>query len=238
MTGSREVKTHTTAGNFPTLASLKSGLGLIDAAELNIAKTLGVTGVDVGGETNAQDGAVVSKDFLDLILGSVEGEVTDEEGVGGRAALVAELAGAVLLTIGTAGIVLASVGKVNVQLTAIELAALLGGMSLDGVSIVDELNITEALGAARVTVGDDADARDLAELLEFAGEPLLINVPGQVANEKVTSLASGSGSTLRDNRLELGLLGSGLLISLSLALLGLGDLLGIAIGGIGVGRVG
>lgn len=67
--------------------------------------------------------------------------------------------------------------------------------------------------ATSVTLGHDTNS-NLTELLELAVEPLLIHVPGEVANEEVVG-ASASGL------LSLGLLGGGGRLVLGLALLGL-----------------
>ena len=119
-------------------------------------------------------------------LVSLEGDVADEEGLGGRVLDVAELGGAVvLLLLGSLGVVVAGSGEVDTEATAVKLVAV---TALEGLGTglgVGELDVTEALAAARVTVGDDADALELAELLELAGEPLFVDVPAKIADEQV-----------------------------------------------------
>lgn len=89
--------------------------------------------------------------------------------------------------------------------------------------------------ATRLTVSHDTATSQLAELLELAAEPVLVDVPREVTNEQV------GGSTL-GNLSSLGLLsrGSGLLNGLAL-LGGLGSLLAVRFGAVrvrlGVGGV-
>lgn len=87
-----------------------------------------------------------------------------------------------------------------------------GLAGLGGIGGVDKLDVSVTLAALRVAVGDDANAGDLAELFELTSEPLLVNVPAEVADEKVAS-----GLTL--GALDLALLGGVLGGSLGLALL-------------------
>ena len=95
-----------------------------------------------------------------------------------------------------------------------------------------ELDVTEALGAARLAVADDTAASDGTELLELTVEPVLIDVPAQAANEEVLDAISGGGSVL-----GLGLLDGRLGGLLSLALLGRSLLLVAVrrVGRVGVG---
>ena len=52
---------------------------------------------------------------------------------------------------------------------------------------LDELDVAVTLASARVAVGDDADALDLAKFLEFTREPFLVDVPAEVADEEIAS---------------------------------------------------
>jgi hypothetical protein len=149
------------------------------------------------------------------VLISVEGDVADEEGLGRRVLDVAELGGAVvLLLLGSLRAVIARGREVDTEATAVELVAVTGLESLGAVLGVGELDVAEALAAAGVAVGDDAHALELAELLELTGEPLLVDVPAEVADKQV-----GGGLLLLavDNHLDLllgrlgGLLGLALL---------------------------
>jgi len=213
-----------------------SGLGLLDGAVLDVTEALGTAGLGVSGQTDAEDTTVLAEAVTESVLRGAEGKVTDEQSVASGASLVTERAGTVLGTV-TILIVLTASGVVKVDGTAVNISTLLSGHSLGGIGSVGELNVTETTGAARVTVSHNAGASELTELAELALEPLLIDVPGQVADEKV------GGGALRDI-LSLGLLssGSGLLIGLAL-LGGLGVLaVGVRVGGIGgvgvgVGRV-
>lgn len=206
-----------------------SGLGLLNRAVLDVTETLGTAGLGVSRQTDAEDTTVLAEAVTQSVLRGAEGKVTDEQSVTSGTSLVTERAGTVLGTV-TILVVLTSSGVVKVDGTAVNISTLLSGHSLGGIGSVGELNVTETTGATRVTVSHNAGASELTELAELALEPLLIDVPGQVADEKV------GGGALRDI-LSLGLLssGSGLLIGLAL-LRGLGVLaigVRVRVGGIG-----
>jgi hypothetical protein len=87
------------------------------------------------------------------------------------------------------------------------------------------------LGAARLAVSDNAAALDGAVRRESLRQPVLINVPAEVADEQVLD-------TLLTRCLSLCLLDDGLGLSLSLALLGRNLLLGVAVAGVVGVRIG
>lgn len=241
VTGSSVVDANGAALDVGAVESLQGGGSLLLGLEVDVAEALRVAGLTVGRQRDAGDGAVLAEVLGDDLVGGVEGDVADEQRVAGGGALVAVAVGAVA---GTLAVLLGGAGsaEVDVHLAAIELVLvhlLLGLLSIGGAG---ELNITEALGAAALAVGDDADAGDLAELLELALEPLLVDGPGQIANEEVLD-------TLLSGLLGLVLLHGGGGFVLGLALLGgsllgaagllAGLLLGVGAGlGLGVGRIG
>jgi hypothetical protein len=221
--------------------SLKSGGSFSLVAEVDVSETLERTSVTVGGERDTGDVAVLSEDLLDALVAALEGDVAEEEGVAGRATLVA-----VLVATGTGvGLLLAGSAEVDVQLATVELELVHLLLGLGSIGSVGELNVTETikvsegsrimrsgdipLGAAGLTVSDDTAANDLTEALELATEPVFIDVPAHVTNEEVLDALFSGGL------LGLGLLNDGLGNFLSLALLG-GSLFFVAVG-IGV-RVG
>lgn len=212
-TGSREVKTDSTALDLLAVESGVSSLGLIDGSELDVTEALGAAGLLLSGETDTEDGTLGTEDLVESILSGGEGKVTNEEsvalGAGGVTVGASTVLGAVSTGLGSG----AGSGVVKVDGTAIEVGTLLGIHGLNGIGSVDELNVSESAGAAGLTVGDNAAARELTELGELALEPLLIDVPGEVTDEEV------GGGTLGDF-LSLGLLGNGLGLVISLALLG------------------
>lgn len=57
-------------------------LGLLDGRELDVTETLGLAGLAVGGETDRDDLTALGKGTTDIILSGVEGQVSDEEGIG------------------------------------------------------------------------------------------------------------------------------------------------------------
>ena len=204
------------------------GLGLLNGRVLDVTETLGTTRLGVGGQTDTQNGALLSEDITETVLSSAERKVTNEQSVGLGASRVAEVAGTLLGTVVTT--LLAGSGVVQVDSTVVNLSALLGLVGLGGIGSVGELNVSESTGATRVTVGNNT-ARALAELGELALKPVLIDVPGQVTNEKV-----GRGTL---GNISLGLLSGGLGLVISLALLGvLGGVLALLRLGLRVGAVG
>jgi hypothetical protein len=50
-------------------------------------------------------------------------------------------------------------------------------LCLGSIGSVGEFNITKALGATRLAVGDDTAAGDLAKALELAAKPVLVDIP-------------------------------------------------------------
>jgi hypothetical protein len=161
------------------------------------------------------------------ILSGAERKVANEESVTLGAGLVTVRTGTSLNAVTTLLVVLTASGVVKVDGTAVEIGTLLGLHGLGGIGSVGELNVTEATGAAGLTVGDNAAAGELTELGELTLEPLLVDVPGEVANEEVGGGTLGSISSLR-------LLGSSLGLIISLALLRDGLLLRLGLGAIGV----
>lgn len=233
-TGSAEVEAQRTAVDLSASKLAVGSLGLLNGGVLNVTEALGATGLGVSGQTDAQDATLLSEDITQSILSSAEGQVANEQSVGGGAGLVTVGTGTSLGTVTTL-VVLAGSGVIEVDGTAIKLGTLLGLEGLDGISNLGELSVTETAGAARFTVSHNT-ARNLAELGELALEPLLIDVPGQVADEQV------GGSTL-GNLSGLGLLSGSLDLVISLALLGgLGSVLAVLrlrlrVGAVRVGRL-
>jgi len=227
-TGSGEVKTNGTTLNLLTVESTVGSLGLINGGELNVTEALGAAGLLLGRKTNAEDGTLGTEDLVESILSGAEGKVTNEESVTLGAGLVAVGASTVLGTVSTGLGSLAGSSVVKVDGTAVKIGTLLGIHGLGSIDSAVELNVTESAGAAGLTVGDNADTGEFTELGELTLEPLLIDVPGQVADEEV------GGGTL-GSFLGLGLLGSGLRLVISLALLGGLAVLRVRVGAVRVG---
>lgn len=239
------VEADVAALNVGTVHSLKSSLGLIDGTELNVTVTLRGTGLTVGWETDGVDGTVLLEVLGDGVLVSVEGDVADEQGVAWLLSLsIAERASTALDLAVVVALVWARLAEVDPQVAVVKLSTLLGVESLGSGVDVGKLDVGEALRPASVGVGDDTARDHLAEALELAAEPLLINVPGETTNEEVlgwlAELAVVALSSLGAD-LDLGLLGNWASLSLSLALFGrllllLRGLLGVGVGAV-VGRV-
>lgn len=120
---------------------------LIDGRELDIAEALGAAVVGVGGQTDTQDGTLLTEDVTEGILSGAEGQVANEESVALGAGRVAEALGTVLGTVTATRLVLvlAASGVVQVDRTTINLGTLLGLVGLGGIGSVGVLNVTEAI---------------------------------------------------------------------------------------------
>jgi hypothetical protein len=127
---------------------------------------------------------VSTESLTNSVLVSIKGKVAKEEGVRRRVLVVAILLSTALSTFLWCGIVTGS-GEVDIGFTAINECTLLGLESCGSIGRVDELDVSETLGATSGLVADDTSTRDLSELLELTVQPLVINVPAQVTNEQV-----------------------------------------------------
>lgn len=169
----------------------------------------------VGRQSNADNGANLVEELSDGVLVNVERQVADEESVALRADGIAVL----LSTIGStglrSGIVGAGVGIVKVDGTATNILTLHGLVSLgSGLSIL-EVDITETTAAASGLLSNDTSTNKAVERLESLVQGIVIDAPGQAAGEE-------GGSSVA---VDLGLLGRGINLVVSLALLGSGGIL-------------
>ena len=184
------VETNGATRNLSTIEALVGCLGLVKRSKLDVAESLGGTSLAVGRETHTLNGAIFPKHLLNRVLISVERNVSDEQGRAWFLGLIAVALG----TLGAAllrSISLFARGtgftKIDAQRATIELVAVPGLQSGGGVVGIDKLNVAESLAPARLPVGDDANALELAKFFKLAGEPLFVDVPGQVAAEQVGS---------------------------------------------------
>jgi hypothetical protein len=181
----------------------------------------------VSRETKALNLGSGVEEVRDDGLVGVEGKVTNEEGVAGRADLVTELLLALSSTLTGVGILLLA-SEVDAHITTVQEGAGLLGMGLLGDLLAVEVDVAEAARPARLLVCDDASADETLIGGELLVQSIVIDVPCQVSDPQ-------SGGTLA--LLSLGLLGSTIRllgVVLSLALVGgslsLGLLLGASIG--------
>ena len=56
-----------------------------------------------------------------------------------------------------------------------------------------KVDVAKALGTAGITVCDNAGAYNAADGFEDAGEPILVNVPGEIADENTCAAAARIG---------------------------------------------
>lgn len=149
ITGSSKVDADVASVNVLAAETVKSSLGLLDGAELNVSEALGGAGVAVGGQRDTSDLTEGAEGLADGVVGRVEGEVANEQCVARRTTLITKLFGAS----GTLVLVLlARLAEVNVQSTAVEVRvveSLLGSLRLISVA---ELDVSETRrGLAKFT---------------------------------------------------------------------------------------
>jgi hypothetical protein len=125
---------------------------LIDGRELDVAEALGAAIVGVGGQTDTQDGTLLTEDVTESILGGAEGQVANEQSVALGAGRVTVALGTGLGTVTTLLVVLAASGVVQVDGTAVDLDTLLGLEGLGGIGSVGILDVTEAVGKRRISI--------------------------------------------------------------------------------------
>lgn len=172
----------------------------------------------VSWKSDAQDGAVSTECLADHIFVGIKGEVAHEEGVRRWVARVAILLGTLVCAVLWCCVIAGS-SEVDVSDTTIDLRPL---FSIEGSRCIGGLgkfNISEALGAAGVSVSHDASTNKLTELLKLAVQPLVINVPAQIANEQVldATILTDLGLLSRSSRLFFSLTLLGWLLSIFLA---------------------
>lgn len=209
----------------------------------------------ISGQANMRDGAKLAKLLSDDVLGRFKGHVADEERVALRAGRVSKrlrtVVRLVLEVVPVAGRL--GGGEVDVGLTVVDQRTLLGLEGSGRIRSVDKLDVAKAgwsqsgesnnteeerschspLGTAGGPIADDPGAAELAKLLELTSQPLLVDVPAEIANEEVLDTV-----TLTAGLLGLRLLGAGSGGVVGLALLGHGLLFGLILAAvIRIGRV-
>jgi hypothetical protein len=128
-----------------------SGASLIDGGELDVTEALGTAIIGVGGQTDSENGTLLTEDITESILGGAEGEVANEQSVALGAGGVTEALGTGLSTLTLLLVVLAASGVVQVDGTAVNLGTLLGLEGLGGIGSVGVLDVTESVGRGRIS---------------------------------------------------------------------------------------
>jgi hypothetical protein len=170
--------------------------------------------------------AVLAERLANNIFGGLKREIANEEGISRGVLGVTILLSSALCAVLWCGLVTRS-GEVDIGLTTINERTLLGSESGSSRCRAGELDVSETLGAARVSVGQDIGTCDLTELLELSHKPLIVDVPAEVTDKQVL------GSSVFDFCLGLGLLCglNGLILGLALLVWCLG--LAVTVAGIG-----
>jgi len=114
----RKVDAHGTAGNFLAGHCLLCLLCFLDSLVANVSEAFDLAGLAVCRERHTRDGSKFGEYVLDGIVFDVEGQVADEECVGGVGQCIIESLGTGLLTVTRLGWL--AVVEVDVDLTAVE----------------------------------------------------------------------------------------------------------------------
>jgi hypothetical protein len=150
---------------------------------------------------------VGTEGLADDVLISFERQIPHKESVRGGVGRIAVLLGTVIGTVPWGGVV-AGGSEVNVSDAAINLSTLLSIEGSSSINGLGKLDVSEALGAARISVSQDTCASNLTKLFELAVQPLVVDVPAQITNEEILDTAVllvNLGLLGRSNRLVVGL---------------------------------
>jgi len=151
---------------------------------------------------------VVAERLVDLVLGERVRQTTDVKGLARGGQRVAVSLGSLLGGGGGSSglrVVDSDVSSVNLRVVLLD--------GLGGAFKVREGDETETSRSLRVGVGHDLGRGDLTARLKLGSQPVVVDVPGQLADE------DGRSRLVLAVVLDLGLLGRGLgvIVSLSLA---------------------
>lgn len=142
--------------------------------------------------------------LVDLVLGNRERKGTDPKSLGRRRLLVVEDPSTLLG--GLVGLSLS--GVINTDGTAVNLRTVLLNSLGRGLK-VGEFHVAETTRLLGVTVEDDSGRNNFTARLELGLEPVVVDIPRELADENVGSgflvTAIGLGLLRRGNRLFLGL---------------------------------
>jgi hypothetical protein len=125
-----------------------------------------------------------TESFSNNVLVGIKRQVTHEEGVRGRVTGITILLGTVVGAISRCGVG-ARGSQVDVGSTAVDLGTLLSIQGSGGIGRVGKLDISIALRTARISVSYDTGTDKLTKFLKLAVQPLVVDVPAQVANKEV-----------------------------------------------------
>lgn len=156
---------------------------------------------------------MLSKHLVDDVLVGLEGKVTDKEGLARLRDLVPKLVGTLLTVLRLHGGLLAR--KVDVNLTTVNLLSVHCLHRLLGRIELSKLDVTESTRLLGVSVKHDSARDDLPGGLELGLEPVVVDVPGKLADKDVVG---GFGGVGVGRGVGLGLLGRGFVVVLGLSL--------------------
>lgn len=171
---------------------------------MDVTKTFRGTSVSISREPNALDVTVLAEGLVDLVLGNGEGKGTDPKSLGGRGLLVVEdpstlFGGLIGLSLG---------GVIDTDGTAVNLRTVLLNSLGRGLK-VGEFHVAETTRLLGVTVKDNSRGNNFTTRLKLGLEPVVVDVPRELANENVGSgflvTAISPGLLRRGSRLFLGL---------------------------------
>lgn len=150
----------------------------LDVGEVDVREALGLTGLPVRGHPHALHVSVACERLPENVLARREAEVTDEECGARLALLVAER-----LRPAVADLILRHTSRlVNVDRPAIDLLTRELKSGFDGIG-GGELDVAEPAGLASVAVHLNTGADNLTALFELGLESVVVDVPGETADE-------------------------------------------------------
>lgn len=128
------------------------------------------------------DLSTIAEELPHLVTVGPEGNVTDKEGAALGADDVAVLGGPVLGLVERLLVVVAGGSNVQPDGTVVDLLASHGVKGRLGSVGAGEVDEAEATAAATLAVGDNAGTNETVELGELPLEPLIVDVPAELAN--------------------------------------------------------
>ena len=112
-------------------------------SEVNIPKAFERAGVTIGRQRDTGDATILGEDFLDALVGAVEGYVAKEQGIARSATLITISVGTI---IGLAGVrLLARRAEVNIQSASIKFVLMHFSLSLGCGGGISEFDVTKPI---------------------------------------------------------------------------------------------
>lgn len=138
----------------------------------------GLTGFSIGWDTDRDDLASLTENFIQRILRTIETQVAHKQ----RCRRFRDFISESLASVALGCIIRLGLSNVDVDWSAINIRALQFQCLLCLFRGL-EVDVTKTLGSTGVTVGDDPSGNEATDRFEDAGEPFLVNVPREIADK-------------------------------------------------------